>query len=120
MRLVSVAVPVPFLDALTYSLPESMPMPAVGARVLVEVGRRTRTGCVVAIPDATSAAADDRALKPVVEVIDSEPFIPEGVIALCAWVADYYLCGIGDALAAAFPPGARQVEDRAAGRRSRF
>ena len=27
---------------------------------------------------------------------------------LCQWVADYYLAGIGDAIAAALPPGAAQ------------
>ena len=35
MRSVRVAVPVPALAPLTYSLPESFPDPAVGARVLV-------------------------------------------------------------------------------------
>ena len=47
LRLVSVAVPVPFLDPLTYNVPESMPVPPVGARVRVPVGARTVTGCVV-------------------------------------------------------------------------
>ncbi len=33
MRLVSVAVPVPALDTLTYSLPDGFPVPPPGARV---------------------------------------------------------------------------------------
>ena len=124
MRLVSVAVPVPFLDALTYSIPEHLPVPAVGARVLVEVGNRLRTGCVVEIqngasPDASGVDAS-RNLKAIAEIVDAEAFIPPSIAGLCRWVADYYLCGIGDALAAAFPPGARHVERRTAGRRSAF
>ena len=47
MRLIAVAVPVPTLDALTYRVPESLPMPVVGARVLVPLGNRTLTGIVV-------------------------------------------------------------------------
>ncbi len=44
MRTIAVAVPVPGLGALTYSVPDEMPMPAVGARVLVPLGNRTLTG----------------------------------------------------------------------------
>ncbi len=41
---VSVAVPVPGLGPLTYSVPDGMPAPLVGARVLVPLGTRTVTG----------------------------------------------------------------------------
>ena len=61
-----------------------------------------------------------RNLKAIAEIVDAEPFIPPSVAGLCRWVAEYYLCGIGDALAAAFPPGARHVERRAGGKRSRL
>src|SRR3569832_755494 len=113
-RLVSVAVPVPFLDALTYRVPDGLAMPLPGARVLVPVGNRTVTGCVVqtgVAPPAPNdkAAEGEPALKSLVELVDAEPLVPQSIIELCAWVADYYLCGIGDALAAAFPPGASQV-----------
>jgi len=55
--LVAVAVPVPFLDLLTYSVPDAMPLPPVGARVRVPVGVRTMTGCVVR-HDALEPARD--------------------------------------------------------------
>ena len=56
-RLVSVAVPVPFLDLLTYRVPDGMPMPAVGARVRVPVGTRIAHRCVVEYPsDAPTAS----------------------------------------------------------------
>ena len=104
MRFVSVAVPVPFLDRLTYRVPDHLDLPPVGARVRVPVGSRTLTGCVVTY-DADAQAPDT--IKDVVEVIDREPFLPTGVVDLCAWVAEYYLAGIGDAIAVAMPPGAR-------------
>ena len=104
MRLISVAVPVPFLDLLTYRVPDTMALPPVGARVRVPVGSRTLTGCVVA-HDATIAEGTDA--KEIVEALDLEPFVPPSVVGLCRWVAEYYVSGIGDALAVAMPPGAR-------------
>ena len=103
MRLVSVAVPVPFLDRLTYNVPDHLELPLVGARVRVPVGSRTVTGCVVQSADGS----DPDAVKDIVEVLDREPFLPPGVVKLCEWVAEYYLAGIGDAIAVAMPPGAR-------------
>src|SRR4029453_6046505 len=44
--------------------------------------------------------------KPVTDVLDSEPFLPPGVVDLAAWVADYYACGVGEAIATAMPPHA--------------
>ena len=55
MRLIAVAVPVPTLDALTYRVPESLPMPVVGARVLVPLGNRTLTGIVVDVAGSGQA-----------------------------------------------------------------
>ena len=44
MRFVSVAVPVPFLDLLTYKVPDGLDPPARGARVVVPLGKRVVTG----------------------------------------------------------------------------
>jgi primosomal protein N' (replication factor Y) len=104
VRYVSVAVPVPFLDRLTYSVPDHLDLPVVGARVRVPVGSRTVTGCVV---QQGADAPDPDAVKSIAEVLDREAFLPPGVVKLCEWVADYYLAGIGDAIAVAMPPGAR-------------
>ena len=109
---VAVAVPVPFLGALTYSVPAHLPVPPVGARVRVPVGSRTVIGCVIEVMSAssvteTSAGHDETALKDVIDVIDPEGLIPPSLVELCRFVADYYMCGIGDALGAALPPGSR-------------
>jgi len=102
-RLIRVAVPVPALDSLTYSVPAATPIPPSGARVLVPLGSRVLTGCVVDLDEAADAVADGQ-VKNVIEVLDREPFLPEDVVKLATWVADYYACGIGEALATAMPP----------------
>ena len=103
MRLVSVAVPVPFLGALTYAVPEGVLVPAIGARVLVPLGTRIMTGCVL---DVVSPDGDLAKIKEVIDVLDDGAFLPDDVIALATWVAEYYACGIGEAIAAAMPPRA--------------
>jgi primosomal protein N' (replication factor Y) len=125
MRLVRVAVPVPTLDALTYSLPDEFPEPAVGTRALVPLGRRVLTGVVLgndvvprpALSGPADAGAESPGLrtsdvKPIIEILDDEPFLPADVVALCEWVAEYYACGIGEALSTALPPFARIASDR--------
>jgi primosomal protein N' (replication factor Y) len=121
LRLVSVAVPIPFLDLLTYAVPPALTMPAIGARVRVPIGNRTVTGCVVESP-AQAPAPDQRGvrlqpdIRDIIEILDAESFLPPAVVGLCQWVADYYLAGIGDAVGVALPPGARQ---KASGFRTR-
>jgi primosomal protein N' (replication factor Y) len=103
-RLVSVAVPVPALDALTYKVPDGLAMPAVGARVLVPVGARRLTGVVIRSGDSVPAASRDVAVKDILDEFDGESFLPPSVVALVEWAADYYACGVGEAVAAAMPP----------------
>ena len=102
MRFVRVAVPVPALDSLTYSVPAAAAPPPIGARVLVPLGSRVLTGCVVSTTDAEAPA--DTSIKPLLDVLDDRAFLPEDVVQLATWVAEYYACGIGSALAAAMPP----------------
>ncbi len=110
LRMVSVAVPVPFLPPLTYRVPEGMAPPLAGARVRVPLGRRTVIGC--AVPDdggpgegaKTDPPPPDGEVRKLIDVLDDEPFLPLDVVRLALWVADYYVCGAGEAIATAMPP----------------
>jgi primosomal protein N' (replication factor Y) (superfamily II helicase) len=102
-RLVSVAVPVPAIDVLTYRVPEGMTEPVVGARVLVPLGTRTLTGVVV---EDTGSRGSSGEVKDVIDVLDDAAFLPPGVLRLVRWVAEYYACGTGEALSSAMPPRA--------------
>ena len=101
MRLVHVAVPVPAIEALTYSVPDSLPVPVSGARVLVPLANRILTGVVVGVPTEDMADA-----KEIIDVLDFSAFLPADVLKLTAWTAEYYACGAGDAMSAAMPPRA--------------
>jgi len=138
MRAAWVAVPVPAVDLLTYRVPDSMDLPAPGVRVLVPVGTRVLTGCVIRVDEAFEPGASraesppqqppgdeansDGATRALLDVLDTAPFLPQTVIDLVLWVADYYACGPGEAMAAAMPPFAwieseRQVQITEQGRR---
>ena len=120
--LIHVAVPVPNLDLLTYSVPDGMTPPAVGSRAVVPLGTRIVTGIVVetnvAPPamerrapnverQATAAERPAPDVKPVREILDAGAFVPADVIALARWTAEYYASGVGDAIPLLLPPMAR-------------
>jgi primosomal protein N' (replication factor Y) len=119
--LISVAVPVPNLDLLTYAVPEDVAAPCVGARVVVPLGTRIVTGIVVEIgveanaerrtPNAEPRTPNDEPrttnVKFVRQVLDAGAFVPPDVVALARWTAEYYAAGVGDTIPALLPPMAR-------------
>ena len=109
--LIAVAVPVPGLGPLTYRVPAGFGPVARGMRVLVPLGNRTVTGCVLAAPAAAAPGLEsdhdsdhESNIKAIEEVLDREVFLPDEVIDLALWVAEYYAAGPGEALATAMPP----------------
>jgi len=106
---VSVVVPVPSLEALTYRVPDDRTAPPRGARVLVSVGQRQLTGCIVA---SDVAGPDGLQIREIDAVLDDEPFLPGFVIDLALWTAEYYGAGAGEVVAAALPPMASIASER--------
>lgn len=104
---VSVAVPVPHLGRLTYRVPAGTIVQR-GARVRVPFRSRRLLGAVVDVhdglpPEAVVAGLDASRIREIGAVVDEQPLLPGDVLALATWVADYYICGIGDAVATAVP-----------------
>jgi len=104
---IRVAVPVPTLDLLTYQVPEGVALPAIGARVVVPLGSRVVTGIVVDLGAAASDGIAEADLKPIRQLLDPDAFIPQDVVALARWTAEYYAAGPGETIIAALPPKAR-------------
>ena len=94
----------PSLEALTYRVPDTLPDPVSGARVLVPLGTRIITGVVIGSEDSVSAPSPD--VKEMIDILDETAFLPEDVLRLVQWTSEYYACGAGEALAAAMPPRA--------------
>lgn len=122
---ISVAVAIPSLPVLTYSVPPGLNSPVIGSRVLVPVGHREIVGCVV----GTDIASDSHkpaplkqergaTIRPFIESYDDGPFLPLETLDLAKWTADYFICGYGEVIAAAMPPTAldsRRLKKRRSG-----
>jgi primosomal protein N' (replication factor Y) len=96
-----IAVPLPLPAPLTYALPEGIDrLTRVGARARVQVGKRKLTGVVVEVHDRPPAGIT---VRPVEEIVDREPILPEELLSLARFVADYYLTPLGEVLRAFLP-----------------
>ena len=104
-RWVDVVVPVPVRTAFTYAWSLDRE-PEPGLRVFVPFGRnRVLLGVVIAVrPDAPDYPA-----KEVLRCVDEHPSFQRQQLALWYWMAEYYLCAPGEAMAASMP-GFMQVE----------
>ncbi len=109
-RLVEVAVALPVAGTFHYlALPPLDARLAPGHRVLVPFGRRRVTAYVVGFPEA----ADVRAVKPVLALLDDDaPLVPRSLLDLLRWVADYYLAPLGEVFRTALPGGLAPASSR--------
>ena len=97
---VEVALPLALDTTLTYRVPECLrDRAAPGMRALVPIQSRTLVGFIVGL---TRECLLDK-VKAVIDFPDAEPVFDQGMLDLCKWVADYYCCSWGEALAAALP-----------------
>lgn len=100
---VAVVLPLPLSESFTYSVPEDLnAKPSRGSRVLVPFGRRRLTGVVV---DENADAAELEGIRPVLHVFDEIPSFTEELLNLSRWIADYYVCSLGEVIRAVLPPG---------------
>jgi primosomal protein N' (replication factor Y) len=80
---------------------------ALGKRVMAPFGSRELTGYVIGERQEPPPDVAQGAIKAIRRVVDREPVFGPEDIELSAWMAGYYLCGPGEALAAMIPSGRR-------------
>ena len=102
-----IAVPSPLRRLFDY-LPPAGPHEPLrpGTRVRVPFGKRELTGLVVAAADSSAVPAAQ--LRPIAAVLDPEPAVPEELLTLTLWAAEYYQCPVGEAVAAILPAPLRR------------
>jgi primosomal protein N' (replication factor Y) len=79
----------------------------LGKRAMAPFGKREVLGYIIAGREDPPAGLDAGGIKALRRVVDPEPVFDERDIALAEWLSAYYLCGIGQALAAMIPSGRR-------------
>lgn len=101
---VDVIVPLPVAGLFTYSLPESLENKVMeGSRVVVQFGvRKFYTAIVVRIHHTAPEGVE---AKDIFELVDSQPILLRQQYEQWQWIADYYLCPVGEVYKAAIPSG---------------
>ena len=99
-----IAVEVPVEGTFLYRIP--LPLRSVllpGMRVSVPFsGRRVEGICL-----EVDVSHERNDLLEIREVLDRTPLVPAPLLALIRWIAEYYLCPVGEVFAAALPRAAR-------------
>lgn len=98
--ILKVAVPTPLRRSFDYLVGQHA-TPPIGSRVRVSFGRQQLVGIVVAHTEISSTPQNK--LKAILEVIDSEPLLPDNLFNLLLWASDYYLHPIGDVFTTCLP-----------------
>lgn len=102
-----VILPLPLAGAFTYSVSAELePRVVPGCRVVVPFGKRkSYTGIVAALLPTKPDGQEGIEIKDVVEVLDDGPVVKRPQLQLWEWVADYYMCSVGEVMKAALPSG---------------
>ncbi|MBO4841479.1 MAG: primosomal protein N' [Bacteroidaceae bacterium] len=98
-----VILPLPLEGTFTYSLPQTFAnLVQVGSRIIVPFGTtKFYSAIVVKLHDTVPSYTTKEAM----ELLDSSPIVTTAQLKLWKWIADYYLCTIGDVYKAALPSG---------------
>lgn len=103
--LIEVVLPLPLPTTFTYRIPPDMQTNAigVGCRVIVPFGKKKfYTGIVTGMPLTPPAGYE---IKDIALTLDDAPVVRHPQLKHWEWVADYYLCALGDVYKAAVPSG---------------
>lgn len=96
-----VLLPLPLPGLFTYRVPRDLEQwVAFGRRVIVPFGRsRLYSGLVVNV----HSNAPEVSTKYLMDVVDDQSIVSERQFQLWQWIADYYMCSLGEVMAAALP-----------------
>jgi len=99
---------IPSDQSFTYKIDEKGEA-ASGKRAMVPFGRRECLGYIIAERETAPDGVKEESVKKIRRVVDSERIFDKNDIEIARWMAGFYLCGTGQALAAMIPSGRRMT-----------
>ncbi len=108
-RIMEVALDTGVDTLFSYLLPDDLGPVRPGQRVQVPLGRGNRPAqgfCVGLTPRQEDETESDELgfkLKVVSKILDEEPLVTPDLLDLARWISDYYVCPLGQVLAAMIP-----------------
>ncbi len=104
---VDVILPVAVPNLYTYHVPDYLSEDIIlpGMRTNVQFGKRKLFTALIVRKH--HSPPEDYKTKPLLAILDNQPVIHEWQIKFWEWMADYYMCNIGEVFVAALPNGLR-------------
>ena len=105
--LYDIILPLAIADVYTYNIPEALlPIayrlsPITGCRVLVPLGKKSIIGIIYRKHEGELPASVK--VRDVLQIIDDTPIITAEQLKLWEWLSSYYMCTLGEVMAAALP-----------------
>ena len=104
-KFAEVVLDIPLNKKFHYTIPPSLVNQVeIGKRVKVPFGRRTVVGYCVGLTNIS----DVKTLKDIIHVIDTTPILNSKMLGVAEWMANFYFCGLGEALESFLPSVVRK------------
>lgn len=100
-KYVKVLLPLAFYQDLVYGVPETLlSQVEIGKRAEIQMGKnKVYAGLIIDILKESNIEE----VKPLISVLDNQPIVNEKHLKLWSWLAEYYLCSMGEVMQAALP-----------------
>ena len=105
--LYDIILPLAIADVYTYNIPEALlpianrQLPITGCRVLVPLGKKSIIGIIYRQHEGELPASVK--VRDALQIIDETPIITAEQLKLWEWLSSYYMCTLGEVMAAALP-----------------
>ena len=105
--LYDIILPLAIADVYTYNIPDTLlpianrQSPIIGRRVLVPLGKKSVIGIIYRRHEGE--LAPNIKVRDIIQVIDEQPIVTPKQLQLWEWLAQYYMCTLGEVMAAALP-----------------
>ena len=105
--LYDIILPLAIANVYTYNIPDTLlpianrQSPITGRRVLVPLGKKSVIGIIYRRHEGE--LAPNIKVRDIIQVIDEQPIVTTKQLQLWEWLAQYYMCTLGEVMAAALP-----------------
>ena len=105
--LYDIILPLAIADVYTYNIPEALlpiansQSPITGCRVLVPLGKKSIIGIIYRKHKGELPA--NVKVRDVLQIVDDTPIVTAEQLKLWEWLSSYYMCTLGEVMAAALP-----------------
>lgn len=102
---IDVILPLAIRDCYTYSVPDGFSIPAPGTRVIVPLMKKEVRGVVLRVHTEPIDPTLTTKIRPISSIADTAPSVSPEQLTLWQWMSSYYMCTLGEVMAAALPGG---------------